>query len=112
MGRIDASQIGSYRTYRPIGVSKRNLPIGSIGYSSDDEEAILKSSKQRRVYEWVERLLDKYGHEESINFYRKAAWHLSDNELVCIMEDSDKGWVTHPHRFFIYRANKKIKQRT
>lgn len=95
-----------YRTYRKI---PKESSIESIEQRSADEEAIRKSAKQRRVADWVDRLLRKFGHDESIFFYRKAAWRLSDNDIACLLEDSEKPWVKDPHRYFIFLANKKMK---
>lgn len=107
MGRIETKTVSNriYRTYR------ENLKDSSIESIEEDKEAIRKSWRQRRVAEWVDKLLEAYGHSESVFFYRKAAWHLSDNDLVCLMEDSDKPWVKDSHRYFIFLANKKLKQR-
>ena len=110
MERIETRTVSNriYRTYRE---NLKDSSIESIGPIDSDSEAIQKSWKQRRVAEWVEKLLDAYGHSESLFFYRKAAWHLSDNDLVCLMEDSEKPWVKDSHRYFIFLANKKLKQR-
>lgn len=112
MGRIETETISNrfYRTYRKNLIDSTIESIGSI--DNNDREALQKSWKQRRVADWVDKLLNFYGHSESIFFYRKAAWNLSDNELVCLMEDSEKPWVKNPHRYFIFLANKKIKQRS
>lgn len=94
----------------------RETRIGdSIDYRSlrkkTSIESIEPESAQHRVRRIVEYMTKKLGHPESANFYRKCAWHLSEDEIYSRIEASEKPWVKNGHAYFIASAHRLLLKR-
>lgn len=89
--------------------------IESIDYRSFSKEKPYRSiegnTKQQRVARIVEIMERKLGHPESRMFYRKCAWHMSEDEIYSRIEASKRKQVKNPLAYFIYSANKLLKER-
>ena len=71
----------------------------------------IESPSQERVARIVDQMVRKLGHPESVMFYRKCAWHLSEDEIFSRIESAQGPKIVNPHAFFIWSANKLLKKR-
>ncbi len=79
--------------------------------SIEGEEDIIGCPSQERVARIVNRMIDKLGHPESIMFYRKCAWHMSEDEIFSRIESAQRPNIANSHAFFIWSANRLLKNR-
>lgn len=68
-------------------------------------------TKQERVARIVKDMERKLGHPESVMFYRKCAWHLSEDEIFSRIDASQGKNIRNPLAYFVYSANKLLKER-
>lgn len=85
---------------------KKRVYRKSIEYSEEELKVISKSEDQKRVAVLVEDLYKKFGHEESLDFYRWWAWRLvkgevSEDEYHTTIELSLRRFIKNNHNYFI-----------
>lgn len=93
--------------YRKFSKGK---PYRSIEKTKDANDT--ESPSQERVARIVDQMVRKLGHPESVMFYRKCAWHMSEDEIFSRIESAQGPKIVNPHAFFIWSANKLLKKRS
>ena len=97
----------------------KSTSIDSIVYrrfpKGNPYRSIEESPKQQRVARIVKKMQERLGHPESVMFYRKCAWHMSEDEIFSRIDAAisghKKGKIRNTLAFFIYDANKLLKER-
>lgn len=75
------------------------------------DEDIEGCASQERVARIVDQMVKKLGHPESIMFYRKCAWHMSEDEIFSRIESAQSPKIHNQHAYFIWSANKLLQKR-
>lgn len=93
----------------------RKQSIESIVYRRFSKEnpyrSIEGNPKQERVARIVENMERKLGHPESRMFYRKCAWHMSEDEIYTRIELANRKRIKNHLAYFITLANNLLKER-
>ena len=79
------------------------------------DEDIEGCASQERVARIVKQMVKKLGHPESVMFYRKCAWHMSEDEIFSRIESAIEGHrngkIRNSHAYFIWSAHKLLLKR-
>lgn len=86
-------------------IDYRRFPKGNPYRSIED------NPKQKRVARIVAEMQRRLGHPESVMFYRKCAWHMSEDEIFSRIEASQGKNIRNSLAYFVYSANKLLKER-